>query len=444
MSWKKLDRRKFLYGSGALIGLPLLEAMLPFRKALAQPAPVPLRTIIVNWQFGAYKDQLMPAGSGTNYTFPSQHSALAPFKASITPIKRVFNYWGNVDGAGDHARGQGTYLTQVRLNKSETTIRAGISMDQVIANALTGKTRVKSAYFSGDRGFYGDSGYSGTYKNISWQSATTPNTRLGDPHQVFDALLAGVATTPGNNAATLARLKKRKSILDGAVTDANRLMASLGTTDREKLDQFLTSAREVETRIAADIQDQNMQAAVCSPGTRPPTNQNFQTRTRLFFDLIVLAAQCDSTRVFAYHMGSPGDFGPIIGVAGDHHNDYSHHQESPTAIDGLMKIAKWYADQFAYFIGKMNSILDANGKSLLYNSIITYGAEMRDTNAHDDYNIPLLVAGHAGGLYSPGRLIDPGANLPMANVWLTIMKTMGVNINSFGEGGAQSTGTIQL
>ncbi|MGE4132114.1 MAG: DUF1552 domain-containing protein [Bdellovibrionales bacterium] len=443
MAWKQLNRRMMLQGTGTLLGLPLLEAMFPFKQVMAQTMGAPVRLMVVNWQFGAYQDSLNPTGSGTNFNFASQQSALNPFKSQLTPIRRVFNYWGNVDGAGDHARGQGTYLTCMHINKSETDIRNGISMDQHVANAIGNKTSVPSAFFSGEDGYGGDSGYGSVYMNLSWRNGTTPTTRLGRPHQIFDTLLGGLQ--PGqDNSATLARLKKRKSVLDAAVADAGRLIASLGSNDRQRMDQYLTSVREVETRISSDITSGGNAGNVCNPGTRPATNLSFAARTKTNFDLMVLASLCDSTRVFVYHMGTPYDFGPINGVAGDHHNDYSHHQDNQNAIDGLLKIAQWYCDQFGAFLNKMSTTMDVNGKSLLYNSIVTYGAEMRDTNAHDDYNIPLLVAGNAGGAYTPGKVIDTGQNIPMANVWLTIMKTMGVNINSFGEGQGQSTGTVAL
>lgn len=442
MSWKQLSRRRLLQGSGVMIGLPVLEAMFPMREALAQTATAPLRTMVVNFPYGTTYTGLAVGGTGANYTLPAQWSSLAPFKTSMTPIRQVFNYWGNVDEAGDHARGQGTYLTCVRINKSETLIRNGISMDQVIANSIGTQTRVKSAFFSGEDNYYGDSGYGAVYMNLSWKDSVTPSTRLGAPHQVFDTLLAGLGGG-NNNSATLARLNKRKSILDGAVADSNRLMTSLGANDRQKLDQFLTSVREVETNITREIANTGT-GPVCSPGTRPATNVNFQTRIQLMFDIMVLACQCDSTRTFVFHMGTPGDFGPINGVSGDHHNDYSHHNNEAARVDGILKISQWYAERFAAFMTKINNTMDVNGKSILYNSIVSYGPEICDSNAHSDYDIPLIIAGNAGGKFTPGKVINTGTNIPMANVWLTVMKTMGVTINSFGELQGASTGTVAL
>lgn len=443
MSWKQIPRRAFLQGSGMMIGLPLLEAMFPLRQALAQATTAPLRTVVVNFPFGTTATGLAVTGAANNYILPGPWASLNAYKASMTPIRRVFNHWGNVDGAGDHARGQGSYLTCMHLNKSETDIRNGISMDQVIANAIGSQTRVASAFFSGERGFGGDSGYSSVYMNLSWRNATTPTTRLGDPHNVFDTLLAGLGGSGPQNNATLLRLRKRKSILDGAVAESNRLLNTLGTADKRKLDQFLTSVREVETAISRDIANIGNQP-VCAPGARPAANLNYQTRTTLFFDLMVLAMQCDATRTFVYHMGSPYDFGPINGVSGDHHNDYSHHNNEAARVDGILKIAQWYAEQFAVFMGKLNNTVDVNGRSLLYNSIVSYGPEICDSNAHSDYDIPMIIAGNAGGKFTPGKVINTGQDIPMANVWLTIMKANGVNINNFGEGPGASTGVVAL
>lgn len=443
MSWKQIPRRAFLQGSGVMIGLPILEAMFPMRQALAQATVAPLRTVVVNFPFGTTATGLAVGGSGANYTLPTPWSSLTAYKPSMTAVRRIFNHWGNVDADGDHARGQGSYLTCMHLNKSETVIRNGISMDQVIANQIGSQTRVPSAFFSGERGFGGDSGYSSLYMNLSWKNSTTPSTLLGDPHNVFDTLLAGLGGGANQNQATLLRLRKRKSILDGAVADSNRLLGILGTTDKQKLDQFLTSVREVETSIARDIANTGT-GPVCAPGTRPQTNLNFQTRVTQFFNLMVLAMQCDATRTFVYHIGSPYDFGPINGVSGDHHNEYSHHNNEPARVDGMLKIATWYAEQFAVFMAKMNTTMDVDGKSLLYNSIVTYGAEICDSNAHSDYDIPMLVSGNAGGKFTPGKVINTGQDIPMANVWLTIMKAAGVNINTFGEGPGISTGTVAL
>ncbi len=143
-------------------------------------------------------------------------------------------------------------------------------------------------------------------------------------------------------------------------------------------------------------------------------------------------------------MGSAGSFG-FIGAPGDHHNDYSHHQERANAITDLKKINRWHVARFAEFLQKMDSIKDVDGNSLLHHSIITFGSDMRDGNLHDDRNMPFLVAGRAGGRYKPGRVIgEANQYVELANIWLTIMQTMGLKDTEFGEGSGQSTGTLDL
>ncbi len=440
MTKKPLDRRTFLRGTGVFIGLPLLDAMLPSR-AYSQAAQGPIRFMPIQWQYGTYLNSLSPTGSGTNFNLPDPYSALNPYKAYITPVINIQNAWGNVDGGGDHARAQGTYLTCARANKSESNIRCGISADQVIANSIGNKTRIKSLYLAGGGAIDADSGYGSAYSHISWINPTTPNTPVGTPYQVFASLFGQGNQSPSGDAQQLAKLRLKKSILDGAIDDANRLSNSLGGGDRQRLDQYLTSVREVEKGISQQLSDGGT-LGQCSPGSSPPQNLDYQERIKSLFDLAVLAFQCDATRIVPFLMGTRSNFYPYLGVSGEHHLELSHHGDNQTKIAALLKINKWYADRFAEFLNKMASVKDLDGQTLLHNSIVTYGGDMRDGNMHDDDNIPLLVVGRGGGQIKGGQLINTKAKIPIANVWLSAMHAMGVNQNQFGEGIGQSTGTL--
>lgn len=445
MSRKLLPRRAFLKGSGAaLISLPFLDAMQP-RTAHAQGPKPPLRTCICLYPYGSVGDTLSAQanGNGNSYNFPQPYAAaMNPLKSHITWINGLQSHWGfsNGDGAGDHARGQGTYLTQVRLDKGG--IRAAKSCDRYIRDTLVGQTSLASLNVAGPGASGSDSGYSSEYKKISWVNKTTPDTPIYQPHLAFDELFENVM--PGNPqepSAELIQNRLRKSILDEAIGDANLLRTRLGQADRFKFDQYLDSIREVEQQIATLIRDEGTPppTVTCDPGVRPNTNLDFDTRTRIMFELIRLAFQCDQTRLATFFMGTASF--SFWGVSGDHHS-ISHHGNDRAYPGRLIEINRYYGVRFAEFITNLANTSDVDGSTLLDNCIVTFGTDLRDGDDHDNKNMSVAVAGRAGGAFRPGRLIS--GNRPLSNVWLSIMRAMGVDVASFGEGEAASTGTLDL
>jgi hypothetical protein len=339
------------------------------------------------------------------------------------------------DGAGDHARGNGTFLTGVRLKKSATDIRAGISIDQVMARALGHLTRFPSLELTCDSAAKTagcDSGYSCAYQyNLSWSSPTTPRTAEANPRLVFERLFG--AGKPGERRANAERRRQEdQSVLDFVLEDARAMHQRLGPQDRHKLDQYLTGLREIEVRIQkAERFGQAKDPAVETP---PGIPTEYPEYVQLMYDMLVLAFQTDSTRVATLllaHDGSNRSF-EHIGIVEGHH-DLTHHQNRKDRIDKVADIDRWYVAQFARFLDKLQKTEDVDGKPLLYNSMLVYGSGNADGNRHTHSNLPLVLAGAGGGTLKPGRFVKHGSK-PATSLFLGMAHRLGLRqLDRFGD-----------
>jgi hypothetical protein len=345
------------------------------------------------------------------------------------------------DGAGDHARGNGTFLTGVRLNKSATNVRAGISIDQVLARQIGHLTRFPSLELTCDaerKAVACDSGYACAYQyNISWNSPTTPMTPEANPRLVFERLFGSGA--PGERQANVKRRQmEERSVLDFVLDDARSMQRRLDAKDKSKLDQYLTSVREIETRI----EKAKRFGAAKDPAVETPAGipSDYGEHVQLIYDLMHLAFQTDSTRVATLllaHDGSNRSFDQI-GISEGHH-DLTHHQNRKEWIDKVADIDQWYVRQFAKFLEKLQQTKDVDGNSLLHNSMIVYGSGNADANRHTHTNLPLLLAGAGGGALTPGRYVKHDSK-PMTNLFLRMAHCLGLqDLKRFGD----STGLLE-
>jgi hypothetical protein len=445
-----MNRRHFLRGLGATIALPAFASLLP-RQALGATATAklattasgaPLRTAFIFFPNGAIPSRWWPEGGEKDFRL---NPTLAPLEAMRNHVQILggldhANAKTGNDGAGDHARGNGVFLTGVRLNKSATDVRAGVSIDQVIARQTGHVTRFPSIELTCDasRPSAGcDSGYSCAYQyNISWQSATTPMTPENNPRLVFERLFG--AGAHGERAANAqARLMARRSVLDFVLDDARRIQRRLDHRDREKLDQYLTGVREVEQRIQKTEQfGPNVDPVQATPAGIPSNHAEY---VDAMYDMMLLAFKTDSTRVATFVLGHDGDNRSFsqIGIAEGHH-DLSHHQNNEERIEKVAQIDRWYSERFAGFLKKLEATEDVDGKSLLHNSQIVYGSGNADGNRHTHENLPVILAGGAGGGLSAGRYVRHGAK-PLTNLFLTLADNTGVtDLERFGD----STGRL--
>ncbi len=442
------SRRQFLHGLGSLIALPAFaslgaRSLAADARGLARTASgAPLRAAFVYFPNGAIPAAWWPDGEGSAFQFKKTLQPLEPLKGHVQILGGLDHHTaeGGPDGAGDHARGNGTFLTGVRLNKSATNIRAGVSIDQVIARRIGALTRMPSLELACDSGRKAgacDSGYSCAYQhNLSWSSATTPMPPETNPRLAFERLFG--AGAPGERGANLERRRhEQRSILDFALDDARAMRRRLGAEDAKKLDQYLEGVRELEARVEqAERSPAPPDPAVATPAGVPADHADY---LQLMFDILILAFQTDSTRVATVmlaHDGSNRSFDQI-GISEGHH-DLTHHQNRPEWIEKVSDIDLWYVRQFARFLEKLKATKDVDGASLLHNSMIVYGSGNADGNRHTHTNLPVVLAGAGGGLLKPGRYVKHGAR-PMTNLYLSIAERMGIDdLPRFGD----STGRL--
>ncbi|HEX4147912.1 MAG TPA: DUF1552 domain-containing protein, partial [Pirellulales bacterium] len=284
-----------------------------------------------------------------------------------------------------------------------------------------------------------DSGYSCAYQyNLSWRTPTVPVAPESNPRMVFERLF-GSGAGPGRKVALRQRLEQHRSILDFAADEARQLRQQLGRNDRQKLDEYLTGVREIERRIeGAERFGDLPEASIPEPAGIPA---NYREHIRLLGDLLVLAFQSDSTRIATFllaHDGSNRTFDEI-GVTDGHHS-LSHHQNNPQVLAKIAKIDLFYAQQFAYFLGKLRDTKDHDGRSLLDNSMIVYASGLSDGNRHRHDNLPVILAGHGGGSLQAGRHVLLPQATPMSNLYVGMLRTAGVGVDQFGD----SSGRLPL
>ena len=424
----RINRRALLRGIGTSLGLPMMEAM-------AAPTKAPCRMAFLYVPNGIMMDQWIP-DQKTGVTplpmaFPKVTSALAKYREDILFIGGLTQNGGRAlgDGPGDHGRAGASYLTCVHPKKTNgRDLQAGVSVDQIAARALQGKTRLSSLELSCEDGVQGgscDNGYSCAYSNsISWRTPASPNPAEIRPRAVFERLFGAV--DEGSR-------RYERSILDVVTGDASRLSAKLGGADRRKLDEYLYSIRDVEKRI---------QAAENAPAVRKPdmaapeagVPADLGEHARMMIDLLALAFLTDSTRVATLLLAleqSPRAY-PEIGIPEAHHG-LTHHQGDKEKIAKVIEINRFHMKQFAYLIEKFKATPDGEG-TLLDHSMVTYGSGLSDGNAHDHANLPMVLAGRGCGTVKPGRFVRHANETPMANLFIAMLDRMGVPVETLGDG----------
>jgi len=431
-----IQRRALLRGAGCALGLPLLEAMTPMsRSAFASEDKIqtPVRMACIFFANGAIMPDWKPRRlEGDSWELSKTLQPLEKFQSKINVISGLAHDNGRAhqDGAGDHARCASTYLTAARPTKTSTNIHLGISVDQVAAMQLTDQTRLPSIELGleGSRNAGScDSGYSCAYSsNISWRNETQPMPKETIPRQAFDRLFG-----TGDDAQRRDRDFVRKSILDVVQAEANQLQRRVGLSDRRKLDEYFSSVREIEQRIERN----EHQDRLAMPDLQVPHGriESFREHARLMFDLMVVAFQTDSTRVATFMLDNAGGNRRYteIGIKDNHHG-MSHHRNQAETVAQLQRIDHYLVEQFAYFLGRLESTTDAGG-SLLDQSMVLYGSGLSDGNRHQHDDLPIVLAGGAGGKLPTGRFIETKDERPMGNLFLSMLDLMGTPAESIGD-----------
>lgn len=457
---KHLSRRTFIRGVGATIALPLLDSMLPAMARASQVAAVkaPNRLGFAYIPNGVTMPSWMPTGDGSAYEFSRILKPFETYRKDLTIVSGLGHAQPRPprerepdelpatpppaakDGEpltpgqpGGHATAGSLYLTGVRPKKTiGLDVQSGTSVDQIVAAAVGGQTRLPSLELScDDTRSVGncDGGYSCVYNNtICWRNPNSPLPPETNPRMVFERLF-GTEDFGLDPKVRAHRAQYRTSILDVVGDRARGLMGTLGAADKRKVDEYLYGIREIEKRIQSAERDQ----AQVAPDLDKPAGipAQFAEHLKLMFDLQVLAWQADLTRVMTLMIGREGSLRtyPEIGVPDSHH-PLTHHRNNPAFIEKVTQINCYHAQLFSYFVEKLKNTPDGDG-SLLDHSMVVYGSGISDGNTHDHSNLPTVVFGHGSGRLKPGRHVAYPAGTQMNRLFLTMMDCMGVPQENF-------------
>jgi len=432
-----VSRRALLRGTGAVLALPLLDAMLP---ALSASSPKAIGRIgVVYVPNGMIMKDWLPAKTGADFEFTRILKPLERFREDVVITSGLSNLAAQKSKGGGHAKASGSFLSASQPKYTAgADVQAGTTFDQIVAQHFTAESRVPSLQLGcEDSRMVGncDTGSSCAYTNtLSWKNPETPLAVEVNPRSVFERLFGTM--DPSLDAETRARrMLYKKSILDLTRESAQSLTSKLGSSDKRKLDEYLTSIREVEARLAKSENDPDL------PTGEKPSGIPFEFRdyVKLMFDLQVIAWQSDISRVSTMMIGREGSVRtyPEIG-APDPHHPLTHHRNHPDFIEKVTKINEYHVLLFSHFLDKLKSTPDGDG-TLLDHSTIMYGGALSDGNGHSNHNLPLLVAGHAGGQRG-GFHVAAAPQTPVANLFVNMMERVGVPTASFGD----STGKLDL
>lgn len=446
---KPLSRRTMLKGLGVAMALPMLDVMAPGSlgasqaMAAAGKSSTPTRMAFIFAPNGVNYEHWLPKGEGKRFDFSPTLKPLEGVRKHINIMTGLTldKARANGDGPGDHARSSATFLTGAQARKtSGNDIRIGVSVDQFAAQQVGGDTRLPSLEIGMERSRTAgrcDSGYSCAYvSNVAWSDEDTPVPKITNPIDVFERLFGEIGNVEAE-AQKQDRLRRRASILDYVMHDTQRLERKLGKADRNKIDEFQTSIREIERRVQLAKGGDD----VVVPDSPPPTEvpAKFSERIDLMYDMMLLAFRMDVTRISTFMLGNGGSGTRFeeLSIREGHHT-LSHHRNNAEMVEKIRKIDKFYAQGFARFVKKMADTPDGKG-SLLDHSMLLYGSGICDGNRHNHENLPIVMAGNANGSIDTGRLINYRKETPLCSLYMSMLDRMGADVAEFGD----ATGRLQ-
>jgi hypothetical protein len=431
---KPLSRRTMLRGAAATIGLPLLEAMRLPRAAAATRTAAPKRAAFLMVPNGIVHDAWKPATTGLDYVLPSSLEPLAAVREHVSVITGLSQIPGGEKGVvTGHARPAAALLTGTVASKEE--VRAGVSVDQVIADSIGRESRLKSLELSVNGSQMAglcDSGFSCVYSSvIAWRDADSPLPTDNDPRSVFRRIFGSDPGGPAAAAADGRDAALRRSVLDAVLDDARQLDRRLGAADRRKLDEYLHAVRDVERRIGKTVAT----AADGPPRLDIPdrASLSYPEHVRLMGELIALAFQSDATRVCTFMLGNEAgnQAYPEVGVLEGHH-ELSHHGNVEEKLAKLRKIDRFNVALYAELVARLAATPEGDG-SLLDSAAIYYGSGLGSGNAHTPFDLPVLVAGRAGGAIRPAGHVKLPMDTSLYNLWVTLLTACDAPVRQFGN-----------
>lgn len=435
-----LSRRTLLRGVGAALALPWLEAM-QVRKLLGSeqenaPSKAPVRMAVLFMPNGVPPKKWTPEGEGAEFKLSPILEPLAAHQKDILVLTQLWNK--NSDSGDGHYVKTAGLLTSTTINKTVGVDLNcnGVSMDQVAAQKIGHLTPLPSIELGIEPvavGIDGVVGYTRVYgAHIAWRGPTSPLAKEINPRLAYERIVRA-----GQQGG--ASLQADRSVLDMVMEDAQELQGRLGANDRRRVDEYLESVRALEQRMErlASTQGDPWKPRASYDGMAKPEDtipKQHLEHCRLMIDLMVLAFQTDTTRVATFMFGnsvSNINFSWLDGVKDAHHS-LSHHQNEEDKLRQYEIIAKWHMEQYAYMLERMKTLREGE-QSLLENSMVMFGSDLRDGNAHDPHNLPIVLAGQGGGRITTGRHVINSRNTPLANLYLSMLDVMGTPVEKFAD-----------
>ncbi len=452
LSKKYISRRTVIRGLGATMAVPLLDAMVPARTALAQTAAGRAadspRLVCIEQvhgaagcsDFGRSEFLWAPEHVGRDFDISgSSLSSLEPFRDYLTVVSntdsRQAEAFAPEEIGGDHFRSSAVFLTQARPKITEgSDVLVGTSFDQLFVQRFAQDTPIPSIQLSiepVDQSGGCAYGYACVYTDtISWAAPDVPLPMVRDPRAVFEQLF-GAGGTPEQRAA---RRATDRSILDMLMEQMTGLRRDLGPQDQQRLDQYADNIRDIEQRIQR-IEERNKSGEVRElPGAPAGVPDSFGEHVKIMFDLQLLAFESDVTRVFSFKFGRDGSgrVYPGSGVDVGFHNA-SHHGTGEDRIRQYADINKYHVSMLPYLMEKLQNTVEGDS-NLLDKTLIVYGSPMANSNLHNHRRCPLILMGGAGGVLEGGVHLEAEEGTPMANVFLGLLQGFGMDdLDSFGD-----------
>jgi hypothetical protein len=427
---KHLSRRAFLQGAGATLALPFLESMIPALTAQAATNSG-TRLAFIYLPHGAIMDRWTPKTEGRDFEFTPILKPIEAFREYITVVSGLHHK--AADSTAVHSLSPTTWLSGVRPKPTQgPDAYAGITADQIAAEKIGQDTMLPSMELGTEdhSGLIGecDRDYGCIYMNtLSWRTPTTPLPMEINPRRVFERMFG-----QGSNAdERLARKQQDRSILDSFTQQAADLQKKLGARDKNTVSDYLESVREIERRIQrASVETRSDVTLPAAPAGIP---YSYEDHIKLMYDLLVLAFQANITRVITFMVAREisNRTYPQVGVPDGHHA-ISHHQNRPDKMDKNVKIQTYQLALFSQFLEKVRSTRDGDA-SLLDHSVLLYGSNMSNSNAHNHFPLPNLVLGGASGRLKGNRHLKYPDHTPMTNLLLSVLDKAGVDMETLGD-----------
>ena len=412
-----LHRRTFLRAAGVAMALPLFDALVP-KRARAAAASIPRRMVCINTPLGLHPEYFFPTKTGRDYELSPYLEVLKDFRDDFTVISGLSH--PDVGPSHDSNR---SFLTAAPHPERRAGFKNSISVDQFAAERTYGQTRFPSLPLSCEG------------ESLSWTKSGAPVPAECWPANVFAQLF--LEGRPDVVEAQARRLADGQSVLDAVRDQAKKMKQALGAGDREKLDEYFTSIRELEQRLAqANAWSKKPKPKV---DAKPPVNNQNSAdligKTRVWFDLIHLALQTDSTRLVTLQLLGTSSVPPIQGVSQGHH-DLSHHGQDPAKIAQLRVLEIEKMKTLLVFLQQLRETKE-DGQSLLDRTMVFFSSNLADASKHSVKNMPVLLAG-GGFKHGQHLAFDENKNPPLCNLFVSMLQRMEIETDKF----ASSTGTL--